>query len=898
MNIFTIRNQTNTQIALDNVSYLEEIYEQYHNKGNVTEEWRQYFDYFKKKECLFKTKETSEQILKAQISVLQLINDYRYSSGHRKAKIDPISGNNKVKALQMALYELKKEDLNKVFNVGVGKNKATLKEIIEVLEITYCGTIGCEIRHLCNNEEKVWLEQSLESVRNKYSPTKKISLQILKIITAAEELETYLSSKFPGTKRFGIEGGETLIPMLYELIQRSGNYGIKEIFMGMAHRGRINVLVNILRKSPADIIKEFEGKQIYESYSGDVKYHQGFNSKILTKGGVVKLKLAFNPSHLEIIYPIVEGAVRARQDYMKDMTKVIPIVIHGDTAFSGQGVVMETLQMSKIKEYNTGGTLHIIINNQIGFTTYRHNARSTKYCSDIAKMFHYPVFHVNGDDPEAVHHVTKIAVDFRNKFKKDVVIDMICYRRRGHNESDEPSITQPIMYQKIKNHPTLWEIYSKYLFKKGLISKNEVKNMVGLYRHKLKYDANKSYKKSSVMLYKFYDDEYDNTSFEMKRLRELAIKICNVGEMEVQSNVAKIYSDRRNMVSSNSRSRNINWGFAEMLSYATLLDEGYAIRITGQDTVRGTFSHRMAVIHNQKDGSVWKPMQHIKKGQPKFTIVDSILSEEAVLAFEYGYSISSQNMFVAWEAQFGDFANGAQVVIDQFISSGETKWGSLCGLTLLLPHGYEGQGPEHSSARIERFIQLCAEQNMQVCVPTNPSQFFHLIRSQVKRKIRKPLILMQPKSLLRHKYAKSSLEELANGSFKTVIEETENIERDIVKRVILTSGKLYYDLVDYRTANNINETAILRIEQLYPFPFKKIIEKLSSYSKCEYIIWCQEEPKNQGAWYQIKYYLNKKLNLKLQFVGRTSSAAPASGYFDVHLKQQANLIKEAFITPI
>ncbi|AGI27075.1 2-oxoglutarate dehydrogenase E1 component [Candidatus Portiera aleyrodidarum] len=877
------------QIALDNVSYLEELYEQYHkHKGKVTEEWRQYFDYISKKECIVQKKEN----IKKQMIVLQLINAYRYM-GHIKANINPINpGKNKV-ALQLSLYELNKEDINKVFYTGVGKNKATLKEIIEVLDITYCRSIGCEFMHLINNEEKVWLEQSLESVRNNYSQTKKISLHILELITAAEGLENYLSSKYPGTKRFGIEGGETLIPMLYELIQRSGNYSIKEIFMGMAHRGRINVLVNILGKSPADIIKEFEGKQIYESGSGDVKYHQGFSSKIMTKGGGVHLKLAFNPSHLEIIYPVIEGAVRARQDYINDMTKVtkvLPIVIHGDTAFSGQGVVMETLQMSKIKEYNTGGTLHIIINNQIGFTTYRHNARSTKYCSDIAKMFQYPVLHVNGDDPEAVQYVTQLAVDYRNKFKKDVVIDMICYRRRGHHESDEPSITQPIMYKKIKNHPTTREIYSKYLLKQGLISKKEVKNMVYLYRHNLDYDANNSYKKSSVIMYKYYDSYDEYTSFEMKRMHSLAGKMCHLGlgiEVEVQSTVAKIYEDRR-MVSSN-----INWGFAEMLSYATLLDEGYAIRITGQDTGRGTFSHRHAVIHNQKDGSVWIPMQHIKKGQPKFTIVDSILSEEAVLAFEYGYSTTSQNMFVAWEAQFGDFANGAQVVIDQFISSGETKWGSLCGLTLLLPHGYEGQGPEHSSARIERFIQLCAEQNMQLCIPTNPSQLFHLIRSHVRRKLRKPLILMQPKSLLRHKYAKSSLEDLSYGSFKTVIGETENIDPDIVKRIIITSGKVYYDLFAYRKANNIKDTAILRIEQLYPFPEKSIIENLSSYSKCEHIIWCQEEPKNQGAWYQIKYYLNKKL--KLKFIGRTAAAAPASGYIDVHMKQQANLIKEAFL---
>ncbi|CEI58637.1 2-oxoglutarate dehydrogenase E1 component [Candidatus Portiera aleyrodidarum] len=891
------------QIALENVSYLEEIYEQYQSGDKISEEWRQYFEEISKKEnkCIVKTKENSksEKNIKKQMSVLQIINEYRYM-GHLKANLDPLNGKKVNQFNKEKVNQFNKEDINKVFYTGFGNKKARLKEIIDFLDRTYCGSIGCEFMHIINNEEKVWLEQSLESVRNKYSQ-KKRSLHILELITAAEGLEKYLSRKYPGTKRFGIEGGETLIPMLYELIQRAGSYGIKEIFIGMAHRGRINVLFNILGKKPADIINEFEGKQIYESGSGDVKYHQGFSSNIMTKGGVVHLKLAFNPSHLEIIYPVIEGAVRARQDYINDMArkKVLPIVVHGDAAFSGQGVVMETLQMSKIKGYNTGGTLHIIINNQIGFTTSRHNARSTKYSSEIAKMFQYPVFHVNGDDPEAGQYVTQLAVDYRNKFKKDVVIDMICYRRNGHHESDDPSITQPIMYKKIKKHQTTREIYSKYLLKQGLISENEVKNMVYLYRQKLDYYAKKnSYKKkSSFIMYKYYDEENCDTSFELDRMQELTVKMCHLGRIEVQSKVAKIYENRRKMV--NSSGMNINWGFAEMLSYATLLDEGYAIRLTGQDTGRGTFSHRHAVIHSKKDGTVWIPMQNIKKGQPKFTIVDSILAEEAVLAFEYGYSTTSQNMFVAWEAQFGDFANGAQVVIDQFISSGETKWGRLSGLTLLLPHGYEGQGPEHSSARVERFLQLCAEQNMEICIPSNPSQLYHLIRRQVRRKLRKPLILMQPKSLLRHKYAKSSLEDLSYGSFKMVIGETERIDPNIVKRIIITSGKVYYELVGYRKENNINDIAILRLEQIYPFPTKSIIEKISIYSKASHIIWCQEEPKNQGAWYQIKYYLiklcnKKKLKKKLKFVGRTAAAAPASGYIELHIKQQANLIKEAF----
>jgi 2-oxoglutarate dehydrogenase E1 component len=734
---------------------------------------------------------------------------------------------------------------------------------------------------------------------------------VLERLTAAEGLEKYLGSRYAGAKRFGLEGGESLIVSLNTLIQRAGKRGAKEVVIGMAHRGRLNTLVNIFGKNPSDLFGEFEGKKLVTS-SGDVKYHQGFSSNVMTEGGEVHLAMAFNPSHLEIVAPVVEGSVRARQDRRNDPvgTTVVPVNIHGDAAFAGQGVVMETLQMSQTRAYKTGGTIHIVINNQVGFTTSKpEDARSTEYCTDVAKMVETPIFHVNGDDPEAVRFVTQLAVDFRNEFKKDVVIDLVCYRRRGHNEADEPSGTQPVMYSQIKKQKTTRELYAEQLIAEGVLTAEQSKELEKQYRSDLE---NGKHVAHSLVLepneelfvdwrpYLGHEWSFDcDTGVDIKLLTELASKIATLPEnFSVQRQVAKIYEDRRKMAHGGMAA---NWGFAETLAYATLLAEGHPVRITGQDVGRGTFSHRHAVLHDQRDATTYTPLCHLSEGQPDFDLYDSFLSEEAVLAFEYGYATTTPNALVIWEAQFGDFANGAQVVIDQFITSGETKWQRLCGLTMLLPHGFEGQGPEHSSARLERFLQLCAEHNIQVCVPTTPAQIFHLLRRQVARPLRKPLVVMSPKSLLRHKQAISSLEEMAEGGFKPVIGEADALDNKKVKRVVLCSGKVYYDLYNRREELEKTDTAILRIEQLYPFPEKILSEELAQYENLETVVWCQEEPMNQGAWYCSQHHMRASLraahpDLHLEGVGRPHAAAPAVGYMSVHAEQQDKLVNDALGT--
>lgn len=923
-----------------NAHYVEELYEQYLTDPNaVPEAWRDYFntlprpegapaqdtplapirDHF---ELLAKTRRplgsaatgvTSEQD-KKQVRVLQLINAYRFR-GHQKAALDPLGlmQRESIPDLDLAYHQLSSADLDTEFQTGslfIGKERATLGEILSALEKTYCSTVGAEFMHIVDTEEKRWLQQRFESVRSKpeYGADKRKHL--LERLTAAEGLENYLASRYPGTKRFGLEGGESYIPMMDEIIQRSGSYGVKEVVIGMAHRGRLNTLVNILGKSPAELFDEFDGKKMFADGSGDVKYHQGFSSNVMTPGGEVHLAMAFNPSHLEIVSPVVEGSVRARQDRRDDEKgeSVLPISIHGDSAFAGQGVVMETFQMSQTRAYKTGGTLHIVINNQVGFTTSkREDTRSAEYCTEVAKMVQAPIFHVNGDDPEAVLHVTQVAVDYRQQFKKDVVIDLVCYRRRGHNEADEPSGTQPLMYQKISKHPSTRALYAKYLVESQIISAEEDKQLVEDYREALvngQHVANSLVKEPNKALFvdwtPYLGHEWTakgETGVPLKRLQELAQKLCEFPEgFQLQRQVAKIYEDRKKMLAG---AMPMNWGFAETLAYATLLDEKHPIRITGQDVGRGTFSHRHAVAHNYKDGSTYVPLQNLSADQPRMTIHDSFLSEEAVLAFEYGYATTDPSALVIWEAQFGDFANGAQVVVDQFISSGETKWGRLCGLTMLLPHGFEGQGPEHSSARLERYLQLCAEHNMQVCVPTTPAQIFHLLRRQVIRPLRKPLIVMSPKSLLRHPKAISTLEELSQGSFQTVIPDTQ-VEAAKVERLVLCSGKVYYDLVAKREELGLDNLAIVRIEQLYPFPEDDLAATLQDYTQLQSVVWCQEEPQNQGAWYSSQHHmrhvlkgLNPELERNLEFAGRPASAAPACGYASVHAEQQARLVDEA-----
>ncbi|SHM38631.1 2-oxoglutarate dehydrogenase E1 component [Vreelandella subglaciescola] len=922
-----------------NAHYVEALFEQYlDDPGAVPDEWRSYFDELPRPEGgasedvpLSPVRDQFYQLGqetrpggavpdsdagKKQVKVLQLINAYRFR-GHQKANIDPLGLRDPtpVPDLDLSFHQLSKDDLDTEFQTGsffLGMDKAPLRDIVDALERTYCRSIGCEVMHIVDTEEKRWLQRRFESVRSAPKFSDDARRHVLERLSAAEGLENYLAAKYPGTKRFGLEGGETFIPMMDELIQRAGGYGAKEIVIGMAHRGRLNLLINILGKNPTDLIDEFDGKKVFDRGSGDVKYHQGFSSNVMSPGGEVHLALSFNPSHLEIVAPVVVGSVRARQDRRQDPggEKVLPINIHGDASFAGQGVVMETFQMSQTRAYRTGGTVHVVINNQIGFTmSHPLDARSTEYCTDIAKMVQAPIFHVNGDDPDAVIHATQVALDYRQQFKKDVVIDLVCYRRRGHNEADEPSGTQPMMYAKIKDHPSARALYVERLVKQGVVDEDDISAMVEKYREDLmagNHVANALVQKPNESLFVNWQPYighewtgYADTTFDMQRLQLLAERMCTIPEgLVVQRQVEKVYADRRKMQAGELA---INWGFGETLAYATLLDQGHPVRITGQDSGRGTFSHRHAVVHNQEDGSTCVPLQNISDGQPSFTIHDSFLSEEAVLAFEYGYATTAPNDLVIWEAQFGDFSNGAQVMIDQFISSGETKWGRLCGLTMLLPHGYEGQGPEHSSARLERFLQLCAENNMQVCVPTTPAQIFHLLRRQVIRPLRKPLVVMTPKSLLRHKEAISNLDDLANGEFHMVMPDQAELTPNAVTRVVLCAGKVYYDLAAWRVENERYDTAIIRIEQLYPFAREALRDVLNVYPNIEDIVWCQEEPLNQGAWYSSQHHMRAVADMlrdglggKLKFAGRLASAAPAAGYMSVHTEQQRRLVEDAF----
>ena len=848
-----------------------------------------------------------------QVSVVQLISSYRVR-GHQRANLDPLGlmRREDVQDLKLEFHNLSHEDNNTVFSTQslfVPQKTTSLSELVMILEDIYCGSIGYEYMAIVNLEEKEWIQSQIEGIGGKPRFSIESRLHILERLSAAEGLEKHLDSKYPGTKRFGLEGGESLIHALDDIIQRAGENGAKEIVIAMAHRGRLNVLVNTLGKNPAALFDEFEGKARY-SNSGDVKYHQGFSSNIMTPGGEVHCSMAFNPSHLEIVAPVAIGSVRARQDRRQDKTgkTVLPIIIHGDAAFAGQGVVMETFQMSQTRAYATGGSVHIVINNQVGFTTNRQDdSRSTEYCTDVAKMVQAPIFHVNGDDPEAVMFVSRLALDFRNKFRKDVVVDIICYRRRGHNETDEPASTQPMMYKIVRNLASTRTLYAERLVKQELLTQLEADALNTSYRKAL--DEGTHVVKSLVKApntalyvdwrpYLGHDmNMMCDTTINLLHLKKLANKILQlpVG-FTVNKQVAKVLEDRAKMAKGELA---LDWGCAELLAYASLVDSNYKVRFTGQDVGRGTFSHRHAVLHDQNTGKTHVPLRFISESQRKFVLYDSILSEEAVLAFEYGYASTRPDALVIWEAQFGDFANGAQVVIDQFLSSGEYKWERLCGLTLFLPHGYEGQGPEHSSARLERFLQLCAQKNMQVCIPTTPAQVFHMLRRQVIRPLRKPLIVMTPKSLLRHKEAISSLEDLASGSFQTVIPETDSIQAKKSKRLILCSGKVYYELRSKRRELGIEDVVILRLEQLYPFPEELLGEIIAPYVNLETVVWCQEEPQNMGAWYSSQHHmLNviRKHNTKLTllYAGREGSASPAAGYAALHNKEQQQLIKDAF----
>ena len=937
---FVERMRRSSHVAGGNAAYVETLYENYLDDPNgIPEAWRQYFDrlpmvdgvvgdvphstIIQHFERLGRNRlraqpervatEVSSEHERKQIRVLEFIIAYR-RRGHLRASLDPLGMWEREPAPELDLvhHHLSEADLDTVFSTGSAQffegGLATLRDIVAALKQTYCGSLGVEYMHITDSAEQLWVRQRLESVHAAPEFSPETQRTVLDRLTAAEGLEHYLHTRYPGTKRFGLEGGESLIPMLHEALQRLGSHGIVETVIGMAHRGRLNVLVNILGKDPGELFDEFEGVMPNSDRSGDVKYHQGFSSNVITPGGEMHVALSFNPSHLEIVGPVVAGSVRARQDRRHDYTGalVVPILIHGDAAFAGQGVVMETFQMSQTRGFHIGGTIHVIVNNQIGFTTHRReDARSTDYCSEVAKMVRAPILHVNGDDPEAAVFAMQLAVDYRMQFRKDVVVDLVCYRRRGHNEAEEPMKTQPLMYQAIRSHPTVRRIYGDRVVATGAFTEAEVDAEAKLYRYafetsdltalSLVEEPNRALFVDWTPYLGADRDSSADTRVSLETLRDLAGRLDHLPEgFVLHRQVQKIVEDRRRMAAG---AMLLNWGFAETMAYATLLAEGYEVRLVGQDVGVGTFSHRHASLYNQKDGKRHIPLDHLIEDS-NFDIYDSLLSEEAVLAFEYGYSTTAPRTLTIWEAQFGDFANGAQVVIDQFISSGETKWERLSGLVMLLPHGYEGQGPEHSSARLERYLQLCAEDNMQVCLPSTPAQVFHMLRRQVMRPWRKPLVALTPKSLLRHKLATSTLEDLTDGRFHSVIGEIDDFDAEGVTRVVLCSGKVFYDLLQERREQELTHVAVVRLEQLYPFPEQELAGVLRQWPNMREAVWCQEEPMNQGAWYSSQHHMRNVLagipgGIELAYAGREAFAAPAGGYMARHIERQQALVQDA-----
>jgi 2-oxoglutarate dehydrogenase E1 component len=912
--------------ASSQAPYLEGLYAQYlGSPGSLTPAWRQFFARL--------GGESPRQIRvtpaahpgwrpsiapaaesEKQAAVSRLIQFYA-NRGHLIADIDPLALMRRPvpEVLDPAYVGLAEADMDHEFytggRTGGVERQMKLREILKQLRHVYCGRIGAEFAHVSTGDERLWLQERFQEVRLQQSFSREERLNLLWQLSVAEGLERYLHTKYVGQKRFSLEGGDALIPLLDDVIQRAGAAGIEDIVIGMAHRGRLNVLVNVLGKAPSMLFSEFEGHVDLDSLkgSGDVKYHKGFSADLRTAGGNVHVVLAFNPSHLEVVNAVVEGSVRARQDRRGDATgeRVMPVLIHGDAAFAGQGVVMETMQLSQARGFATGGTLHVVVNNQVGFTTSEPaDARSTLYCSDVAKIIEAPVFHVNADDPEAVVSAARLALDYRMKFRKDVVIDLVCYRRHGHNEADEPSATQPVMYQAIRQHPTARQIYGAQLEADGLLDDGQAAQMAEEYRRGL--DAGHPQARAfagttgnvhTVDWSRHLAADWSEapaTGVAPERLQALAAQLTAVpGAFLLHPRVARIVEDRRHMYADAAP---LDWGAAETLAYATLLEDGCHVRLCGQDSARGTFFHRHAVWHEQATGRTHVPLAAIAGDKARLAIIDSVLSEEAVLGFEYGYSTTDPGTLVIWEGQFGDFANGAQVIIDQFITSGEAKWGRVSGITLFLPHGYEGQGPEHSSARLERYLQLCAELNIQVCVPSTPAQMFHLLRRQMLRSLRKPLVVMTPKSLLRHKQSSSTMADLATGRFHTVIDEVDGIVPAGVRRLVLSSGKVYYDLLDRRRAGEAaSDVALARIEQLYPFPADEFQAVVARYPNARQVVWCQEEPQNQGAWYQVRHRLQAGLlpGQELLYAGREGAAAPATGFHALHLREQENLVAAA-----
>ncbi len=936
---------SNSYLFGSNAPYVEELYEFYlDNPGSVPDQWRDYFDQLQHQPATDGSQGTRDQahapivesfaqrakanafvaraqepdltVAGKQVYVQSIIAAYR-SLGSRFAELDPLKRQDRpaIPELDPGFYGMTESDLDQVYSATntyfTKADTMTLRDMLKALRDTYCRSVGAEFMHMSDPVAKRWIQERLESTTGVPSFSAERKRHILQQVTEAEGLERFLHTKYVGQKRFSLEGGESFIASMDEVVAHAGDNGVQEIVVGMAHRGRLNMLVNIMGKMPGDLFAEFEGKHAEGLTDGDVKYHNGFSSDLSTRGGPVHLSLAFNPSHLEIVNPVVEGSVRARQDRRGDEvgSQVLPVLVHGDAAFAGQGVVMETLNLAQTRGYGTGGTLHIVINNQIGFTTSDpRDTRSTLYCTDVVKMIQAPVFHVNGDDPEAVVYVTQLALDYRMEFHHDVVVDIVCFRKLGHNEQDTPSLTQPLMYKSIGKHPGTRKLYGDKLVAQGVLAEGEPDQLVKEYRQLMEdgqrtvepvltdYKNKYSTDWSSFMGAKWTDQA--DTGVPLAELTRIGEKLTTVPEnFTVHSLVNKLLNDRRKMAHGE---QNLDWGMGEHLAFATLVASGYAIRITGQDSGRGTFTHRHAVLHDQKrerwnDGT-YIPLQNVSESQAPFTVIDSVLSEEAVLAFEYGYATAEPNTLTIWEAQFGDFVNGAQVVIDQFITSGEAKWGRQCGLTLMLPHGYEGQGPEHSSARIERFLQLCADNNIQVVQPTNGAQIFHVLRRQMIRPFRKPLIILTPKSLLRNKDATSPLSDLANSHFLPVIgEQHDDIDPASVSRVLVCSGKVYYDIVNARKEAGRTDVAVLRVEQLYPFAHKSFQAELQKYPNAKEIVWVQDEPQNQGPWFYVQHHLYENMaeGQRLGYAGRAASASPAVGYLAKHQEQQRNLLEQA-----
>ena len=936
----------NSYLFGGNAPYVEELYEAYlDNPGSVPDNWRNYFDQLQHMPATDGQEATRDQahapiiesfaqrakanafvqrgqepdlaVAMKQVHVQSLIAAYR-TLGSRWAELDPLKRQDRppIPELDPAFYGLTEADLDQVFSATntyfTKATTMTLREILKALRDTYCRSIGVEFMHASDPAVKRWVQERLESTLGAPTFAADRKRHILQQLTEAEGLERFLHTKYVGQKRFSLEGGDSFIASMDEVVNHAGESGVQEIVVGMAHRGRLNMLVNIMGKMPGDLFAEFEGHHAEGLTDGDVKYHNGFSSDLSTRGGPVHLSLAFNPSHLEIVNPVVEGSVRARQERRgaDGYKQVLPVLVHGDAAFAGQGVVMETLNLAETRGYGTGGTLHLVINNQIGFTTSDpRDTRSTIYCTDVSKMIEAPVFHVNGDDPEAVVFATRMALDFRMQFGKDVVVDIVCFRKLGHNEQDTPSLTQPLMYKTIGAHPGTRKLYADKLTAQGVLKDGDGDQLVKDYRQYMEdgrrtiepvltdYKSKYAIDWTSYLNAKWTDQA--DTAVPISELKRIGEKLTIVPEgFAPHSLVTKLLNDRRTMARGEM---NLDWGMGEHLAFATLVASGYAVRITGQDSGRGTFTHRHAVLHDQNrerwDDGTYIPLQHVVEGQAPFTVIDSVLSEEAVLGFEYGYSCADPKTLTIWEAQFGDFVNGAQVVIDQFIVSGEAKWGRQSGLTMMLPHGYEGQGPEHSSARIERFLQLCADNNIQVVQPTTAAQIFHLLRRQMIRQFRKPLVILTPKSLLRNKDAGSPLSDLATGRFRPIIAEVdESINPASVKRVLVCSGKVYYDLVNGRRERKDNTVAIIRAEQLYPFAHKTFETELRKYPKATEVVWVQDEPQNQGSWFYVQHHLyqNMSSGQKLGYAGRAASASPAVGYLAKHLEQQKALVEQAF----